>query len=142
MPIKPSLTIKRRLEASPETVYRAWTDPTMMIHWWSPADCETLIAEADAKIGGRFRVLMRGSGGTEHDVSGIYREVVRNKKLVFSWAWKTHPEELSLVTVTFKRDGGGTLLTLTHEQLADEATRDSHNSGWSGALDKLERLVA
>jgi hypothetical protein len=46
------------------------------------------------------------------------------------------------VTVTFKRDGGGTVLTLTHEQLADEATCDSHNSGWSGALDKLERLVA
>jgi uncharacterized protein YndB with AHSA1/START domain len=142
MPAKPSLTLKRRLKASPAKVYQAWTDPKMMIHWWSPADCETLIAEADARVGGRFRVLMRGSGETEHDVSGTYREVVPNEKLVFSWAWKTTPEQVSQVTVSLKRDGDGTLLTLTHEQLFDEATRDSHNTGWSGALDKLERLVA
>ena len=142
MQAKPSLTLKRRLKATPAKVYAAWTDPTMMIHWWSPAEFETLIAEADARVGGRFRVLMRGPDGVEHDVSGIYREVVRNEKLVFSWAWKTTPEQLSQVTVSLKRDGDGTLLTLTHEQLFDEATRDSHSAGWSGALDKLERLVA
>src|SRR5262245_9706941 len=111
MPAKPSLTPKRRLKASPARVYQAWTDPKMMIHWWSPADCETLIAEADAKVGGRFRVLMRGSGGTEHDVSGTYCEVVPNEKLVFSWAWKTTPEQVSQVTISLKRDGDGTLLT-------------------------------
>ena len=142
MPANASLTLKRRLKASPAKVFQAWTDPKMMIHWWSPAEFETLIAEADPRVGGRFRVLMRGPDGVDHDVSGVYRELVRNEKLVFSWAWKTTPDELSQVTVTLKRDGDGTLLTLTHDQFVDDATRDSHTGGWSGALDKLERLVA
>ncbi|QEX19289.1 hypothetical protein FRZ44_46020 [Hypericibacter terrae] len=142
MPANASLTLKRRLKASPARVYQAWTDPKMMIDWWSPAEFETLITEADPRVGGRFRVLMRGPDGVEHDVSGVYRELVRDEKLVFSWAWKTTPDEVSQVTVTLKRDGDGTLLTLTHDQFVDVATRDSHSGGWSGALDKLERLVA
>ena len=47
-----------------------------------------------------------------------------------------------MVTVLFKPDGDGTLLTLTHEQFADEELRDRHQHGWNGALDKLEKLVA
>jgi uncharacterized protein YndB with AHSA1/START domain len=142
MSAKPSLTLKRRLKAPPAKVFAAWTDPKMMIHWWSPVEFETLICESDPTVGGRFRVLMRGPDGTEHDVSGRFREVVRNERLVFSWAWKTAPEQVSQVTITLKPDGAGTLLTLLHEQLPDAPTRDSHNTGWSGALDKLERLVA
>ena len=49
MPANASLTLKRRLKASPAKVYQAWTDPKMMIHWWSPAEFETLIAEADPR---------------------------------------------------------------------------------------------
>jgi len=139
---KPSLTLRRRLNASPAKVYAACTDPAMMMRWWSPADCETLHAQADARVGGRFRVLMRDDKGEEHDVSGIYREVVPGRKLVFTWVWRSTPERESLVTVLFERDGAGTLLTLTHEQLFDEAVRDSHRTGWSGAIDKLERCVA
>lgn len=80
---------------------------------------------------------MRTSDGDEHDVSGVYREVVPNEKLVFSWAWRSTPERESLVTVALKNDGNGTLLTLTHEQFFDEAARDAHREGWSGAIDKL-----
>ena len=80
--------------------------------------------------------------GEEHDVSGVYREVVPNQKLVFTWAWRTTPERESLVTVTFKPDGDGTLLTLLHEQFFDEAARDRHAYGWTGTLDKLEKFFA
>ena len=85
---------------------------------------------------------MHTPAGEEHDVSGVYREVVPNEKLVFSWAWKSTPERESLVTVTFKPEGGGTLLTLTHEQFFDEAARDSHQGGWTGAMVKLEKYLA
>ena len=134
---KPSLTIKRRLNAPPARVYEAWTDPAKMLRWFGPAQAETLRAETDPKVGGRFRVLMRTSDGDEHDVSGVYREVVPNEKLVFSWAWRSTPERESLVTVALKGDGTATVLTLTHEQFFDEAARDAHREGWSGAIDKL-----
>jgi uncharacterized protein YndB with AHSA1/START domain len=112
-----------------------------MMRWYAPADAETLRAEADAHVGRRFRVLMRTADGEEHDVSGVYREVVPDEKLVFTWQWRSKPEWESLVTVMLKRDGEGTILTLIHEQLPDEAERDGHRNGWTGAIEKLARVV-
>ena len=140
-PTKPSLTIKRRLKAPPAKVYSAWTDPKKIAHWSGPSGGETLSAEADPRAGGRFRVVFRTADGQEHDVGGTYREVVPNEKLVFTWAWRTTPERESLVTVSLRGEGDRTVLTLTHEQFFDEAARDAHRAGWTGALDKLERYV-
>jgi len=98
-------------------------------------------AETDVRVGGRFRVVMHTADDT-HDVSGVYREVVPDQKLVFTWAWRTTPERESLVTILLRPDGDGTLLTLIHEQFFDELARDRHGQGWTGALDKLEAYVA
>jgi uncharacterized protein YndB with AHSA1/START domain len=139
---KPSLTLKRHLKAPPAKVFAAWIDPEKVKRWMGPADGKALSAECDLRAGGRYRWLMQSANGEQHDVSGIYREVVPNEKLVFTWAWKSTPERESLVTVLLKPDGDGTLLTLTHEHFFDEAARDRHQYGWNGALDKMERLFA
>ena len=132
---KPSLTLKRHLKASPAKVFAAWTDPEKVKRWMGPGEIKALRAESDLRVGGRYRWVMKAPDGEEHDVSGIYREIVANEKLVFTWAWKSTPERESLVTVLLKPDGGGTLLTVTHEQFFDEDTRDRHQHGWNGALD-------
>ncbi len=139
--VKPSLTIKRRFKAAPAKVYAAWTDPEKVKLWMGPGPVKVLRTEGDARTGGRFRWVMLAPNGEEHDVSGVYREVVPNEKLVFSWAWKSTPERESMVTLTFKGDGDGTLFTLMHEQFFDEAARDSHNGGWTGAMEKLETYL-
>jgi uncharacterized protein YndB with AHSA1/START domain len=139
--VKPSLTIKRRFNASPEKVYAAWTDPEKVKRWMGPGAVEVLSAETDARTGGRYRWLMQQPDGTQHDVSGVYREVIPNEKLVFTWAWKSTPERESLVTIHFKRDGAGTVMTFMHEQFFDEDARDRHNAGWTGAFEKLEKYL-
>lgn len=141
MSSKPALTLKRRLNAPPSKIYRAWTDAAKISRWFGPEDAEILRAETDVRVGGRFRIVFRGPDGEEHDVGGVYREVVPNQKLVFTWAWRSTPERESLVTVALKRDGDGTLLTLLHEQFFDEAARDRHGRGWNETLDKLESYV-
>jgi uncharacterized protein YndB with AHSA1/START domain len=142
MPTHPSLTLRRRLSAPPAKVYAAWTDPQKVKRWWSPLENdEALHVETDVRVGGRFRIVMRGSGGERHDVCGVYREVVPDEKLVFTWAWHTTPERESLVTVSFESDGDGTVLRLTHERFFDEAARDGHLEGWGNLLDKLERQL-
>lgn len=138
--IKPSLTIKRRFKAAPAKVYAAWTDPQKMMRWMGPPSVIRCEAESDLRVGGRYHIKMVVPGD-EHNVSGVYREIIANEKLVYSWAWKSTPERESLVTVTFKPDGDGTLFTLTHEQFFDEAARDSHNGGWTGALEKLAKYL-
>lgn len=142
MSTKPSLTLKRRLNARPAKVFSAWTDPEKLAQWMGPEGVEVKSAETDVRVGGRYRLVMLSPDCDEHDVSGTYREVVPDEKLVFTWAWKSTPEQESLVTLTFKPDGDGTLLTLLHEKFVDESVRDHHESGWTGALEKLERFVA
>jgi len=139
---KPSLTLKRRLNAAPEKVYAAWAQPAKLVQWFGPDSGAVTRAETDLRVGGRFRVVFHTEDGEEHDVSGVYREVVPNERLVFTWAWRSTPERESLVTVALRPDGGGTSLTLTHEQFFDEEARDRHEFGWTGTLDKLERLFA
>ncbi|HEY8268988.1 MAG TPA: SRPBCC domain-containing protein [Xanthobacteraceae bacterium] len=138
---KPSLTLKRRIKAPPAKVYAAWTEPAQLAHWFGPA--ETVIgsvrAEMDVRVGGRFRASFNTENGEYHQVGGVYREVISNERLVFSWAWHSTPERESLVTLTFRPDGDGTMLTLHHEQFFDQAARDGHEHGWTGTMDKLER---
>ncbi len=138
----PSLTIKRRLNATPAEVFEAWTDPNLLMQWFGPENVVTQEVSVDARVGGGFRVVMLEDTGERHEVSGTYYEVVANEKLVFSWSWITTPERVSQVTVTFKPDGAGTILTLLHEQLFDEQAVKGHTHGWTGSLAKLEALFA
>ena len=141
---RPSLTLKRRLNAPPAKVYAAWTDPEKIARWFGPAQvvAGSVRADIDARIGGRYRISFKMEDGEHHEVGGVYREMVPNRRLTFSWAWHSTPERESQVTVSLKPDGDGTLLTLHHEQLFDQAARDGHESGWIGTLDKLEKYLA
>jgi len=141
---KPSLTLKRRIKAPPAQVFAAWTDPKKLVRWFGPAETvqENVRADLDVRVGGRFTVSFTTADGERHEVGGVYREVVADSRLVFTWAWHTTPERESLVTVTMARDGAGTLLTLHHEQFFDEKARDGHLRGWTGTMEKLEHLFA
>lgn len=144
MATKPSLVLKRRIKAAPEKVYEAWTKPEQMTLWWGggSGSPKKPIAETDLKVGGRFRVQFWGTNDEHHSVSGIYREVVPNRKLCFSWAWQSTPERESLVTIDLNPVNDGTVLTLTHEQFFDEKARDDHGVGWNASLDRLEAMLA
>lgn len=139
---KPSLTLKRHFKATPEALFSAWTNPEKIAHWFGPPNIESVEAEADARMGGTYRIFMRSKDGEEHDVRGVYRKVVPNEQLVFTWAWQSTPERESLVTILIKAERDGALLTLTHEYFFDETARDNHNKGWTACLDALETYLA
>jgi uncharacterized protein YndB with AHSA1/START domain len=139
---QPSLTIVRRFKASPARVYAAWTQPELIARWWGPDGGPVLDAEADLRVGGRFRVVFQTLDGEMHECRGEYREVEVDRKLVFTWHWVTLPERRSLVTIRFRPAEEGTEMSFTHAQFFDEATRDDHQKGWGGAFEKLEGLFA
>ena len=122
---KTRLQIRRVYQASVATVYAAWTDPEQVKHWMGPSD-----DFGEAEVTSDVRV------------GGMYREIVPNKKLVYTWAWESTPERESLVTVEFKPSGNGTELVLTHEQFADSEARDKHQHGWNGCMDRLGRFLS
>jgi uncharacterized protein YndB with AHSA1/START domain len=101
-----------------------------------------LFAEADVRVGGRFRVRFRMLDGSEHESAGEYLEVEEPRRLVMSWQWTAggEPDEagnLSRVVFELKQIDSGTELTLTHAQLKTEASQIGHEQGWAGAIDKL-----
>ena len=133
----PSVTLVRRIKAPPAKVWAAITQPELMLQWWGPDAGPTLSVEADVRPGGRFSVVFRLLNGDEHNPTGVYREVVPERKLVFTWELPGASEPDTLVTFQLEAIDGGTRLTLTHERLPDEVTRASHEQGWNGLLDKL-----
>jgi uncharacterized protein YndB with AHSA1/START domain len=139
---RPSLTLTRRINAKPDKVYAAWTDPQKLIQWFSTPRivAGSTRAEMDLRPGGRYRFSFDDQSGEHHEVGGIYREVVPNTRLVFTWAWHSTPERESQVSITLKPDGSGTLLTLHHERFVDQAARDAHARGWADMLNNIEAL--
>ena len=140
---KTSLHIRRVYEAPVAAVWAAWTDPEQMKQWMGPNDAprESEVT-TDVRVGGRYRIVMHSPDGETHRVVGVYREVVLNKRLVYTWAWESTPERESLVTVEFKPSGDGTEVVLAHQRFADREARDKHLQGWIVCLDRLGRLVS
>ena len=82
---RPSLTVKRRLNAPPEKVYAAWTNPQKIARWFGPSSVKagTRLASIDARIGGRYRISFTMENGEYNEVGGVYREVVPNQRIIF-----------------------------------------------------------
>jgi uncharacterized protein YndB with AHSA1/START domain len=139
---RPSLTLRRRFDAAPAKVWRAWTQPQALKRWFGPAEIVSVpVAEIDLRVGGGFRVVLLSEDGERHEVRGLYLELVPERKLVFDWAWVGTPERVSRVTVLIEPEGQGSELTLRHARFADEAGREGHHRGWTGAMAKLEALL-
>ena len=143
---KPFLALDRSYPVGPEKVWRAWTDPEALKRWWGPKAVgdQVSLAQLDVRVGGRFRIVFGGPQGNDHEVQGVYKQVVPPTsaaagKLVFTWTWpNSTPERESLVTIVFKKAGTGTELAFRHEQLFDESVRDGHQRGWTESFAKLE----
>src|SRR5262245_44207902 len=84
---KPSLTLKRRLNASPAQVFSAWADPEKIVRWFGPAETSSSSVRANGRPGGRYGISFKTEDGEYHEIGGVYREVVPDTRLVFSLAW-------------------------------------------------------
>ena len=141
---KLSLEIIRIINAPPDRVYAAWTDPAQLKEWWGPESVRTRNFAADVRVGGKYRWDLTNQEGEEMSVFGEYRELVPGKKIVFTWKWdddEIWENRTSIVIVELSDREGGTQLLLKHEQLPSEESRDRHNEGWNGVLDRLEKFL-
>ena len=137
-----SVTLVRQIRARPSIVFDLLSTADGLTSWWGPADVPVLSAEADVRVGGRYRVLFRTLDGLEHQCAGEFLEVTPPERIAMTWRWTAggEPEELGTVTrVEFhlRPSEAGTELTLVHADLRNAASQASHTGGWAGALDKL-----
>jgi uncharacterized protein YndB with AHSA1/START domain len=127
----------RVLWASPEEVFDAWTDPKSLALWMAPGSVSRSIVESDPRVGGRFRIVMKGPD-CENEHTGEYLVLDRPRALVFTWISRATRGKSTTVSVGIRRLGPGqTEVTLLHEGLPDEQATSQHGSGWGHILDKL-----
>jgi uncharacterized protein YndB with AHSA1/START domain len=140
-----ALTITRLLDATPERVWKAWTDPDEVSRWMGPGNWTGKFSVIGLHPGAEYRMEMRHTDGDVAIAVGRLREVVPSARLVYSWAWLGEdgkPGHETLVTLTLCAVGAKTELTLRHEGFEDREARDNHYEGWDGALDKLVEFLA
>jgi uncharacterized protein YndB with AHSA1/START domain len=147
-PMEGELTITRIIDAPRELVYQAWTDPTHMAQWWGPKGFTNPVCEIDAKVGGVLHIVMRAPDGAEHPMRGIFQEVVKPERLVFtSIAVDAQGNTLleGIATVTFEAEGTRTKLTV-HTRAEGKVPLAAQmlagmEAGWTQSIDRLEALA-
>lgn len=139
----PALVIRRILNASPQRVYEAWTQPRLATEFICPEDITVDEVSLDVRVGGSYHIAMRRPDGEVWTVRGVYQDVQPGKRLAMTWKWdEEHPadEQETLLTIELTPHGRGTELTLTHERFTSEESRGNHEHGWNSMLDKMEKL--
>jgi len=138
-----TLVIERVFKASPETVFKAWTDPAILVRWWGPEGFETPECALDIKVGGAWRTTMVSPKGENHTVSGIYREISPPSRLVMTWGWEHDGERghETVVEITFEPSGSGTKMRLVQSIFESQNARDMHSEGWNSTFNELEQFL-
>jgi uncharacterized protein YndB with AHSA1/START domain len=144
------LVINRLIDAPREKVWRAWTEPELMMQWFTPRPWTTPKVETDVRVGGSSMVLMRGPDGNEFPNHGVYLEVVKNERLVFTdayvKAWEPSQKPFMTVILTFGNEGGKTryIARALHWTVADREAHEKmgFHQGWGIATDQLAALAA
>lgn len=141
-----ALRLSRTIRADPDTLFRAWTNPQALRHWWRMEGEGWAFAGAsiDLRVGGEYRLGMIGPDGRKYTAVGEYREIERPTRLVFTWDWERPTDRVgeTLVTVEFKPAGTDmTEVVLTHERFADPARIAGHERGWAQLLTLLSHFI-
>ncbi len=135
------LTLTRIFAAPRPLVFAAWTQPRHMKKWSAPRGFTLPVSRGSLRVGGKWRACMVSPDGEKLWLSGVYREVVKNKKVVFSHTWKAGDEE-TLVTVRLSDHPRGTKMIFTQSGFESAASRDGHKGGWSECFTRLAEHLA
>jgi len=131
------LVVRRTIPISRERVFDAWLDPVHLARFMRPSSTARATAEVDARVGGRFRIVMyhpNAKAGTEH--TGEYLLIDRPRRLSFTWRSVHTDEKDTTVTIEFFDRAGATEVVLTHTQLPPKEV-EGHRKGWSDILKAL-----
>lgn len=144
------LLLERRIAAAPALVWRCWTEPELLMQWFTPRPVETIEAAIDPVPGGRFYTRMRLPDGQEMGSEGCILLAEPARRLVFtdalSGGWRPNAQPFMTAILTIAPDGTGTAYTalVRHH---DQAAKQKHEEmgffdGWGTATEQLAALAA
>jgi len=144
------LQLVRIINASPEKLFRAWTEPELLKKWFTPSPWTVSVAKTDVRAGGSSLIVMRSPDGIEYPNQGVYLEIVKNERIFFTdaytQAWVPSEKPFLTAIITFEAMGDKTKYTarVLHWSVADRHSHEvmGFHQGWSQATDQLSALVS
>jgi uncharacterized protein YndB with AHSA1/START domain len=142
------MVISRLINAPRELVWKAWTDPKHVKHWWGPNGFTNTIHEMNVKPGGVWRFMMHGPDGIDFPNKIVFNEVVKPERLVYTHSSEDENDpNIFHTTVTFEDQQGKTWLTMralfaTAEELKRVVEEYGAKEGGNQTLSRLEEYLA
>lgn len=142
---KLDLVLEREIDVPVELVWRAWTTPDSIKHWFCPRPWSVTKCEIDLRPGGVFSTVMRSPEGQEFPNLGCYLEVVPNQRLIFTDTllpgFRPSPKPFFTAALLLEPTATGTRYTAIAIHGSEE-TRKSHeemgfHDGWGTVVDQL-----
>ncbi len=130
-----TVMVRKRIGATREELYNAWTNPERMSKWMCPGYMDSADVTLEPRVGGTLVVVMHHSEGSEEH-RGEIKALDPPKMIAFTWI-SNHTHHLeTLVTVEFLMvDEAMTEVVLTHEKLPNKEEAANHEEGWTMILD-------
>ena len=146
-PGRHDVVLTRVFDAPRELVYRVFTDPEQVPHWWGPGSLDTVVDEMDVRPGGRWRYVQTDSDGNEYGFHGIYHQVTPPERLVYTFEFEGMPGHVMMETITFEDLGDGRTKLVDVGIFQSIEDRDGMvqsgmESGASASMDRLAVLLA
>ena len=151
------LVLERIVDAPRERLFDGWTNPKLMPQWFAPAPLVTTVHELDLRPGGAIRITMRDpNSGAEYPASGVYLEIVKNERLVWTNALlpgyrpaasgaASADNLVFTAIIEMRQQGTGTRYTATaihrNEDEAQKHANMGFHDGWGKALEQLVALA-
>lgn len=131
------------LRASPEKLYRAFTEEDALSRWIAPEGFTCTVHEIDVTVGGKYKMSFRNfTTGKSHSFGGEYLELVKNEKMRYTDVFDDPnlPGKM-ITTVIFKEVSRGTDITITQEGIPGVIPVEQCYIGWQQSLQYLAKLV-
>lgn len=144
------LVLERTIAATPDKVFRAYTDPDLLSQWFAPRPWRITDAVIEPRPGGRMSFVMHGPNGERFPNTGVYLEVVSDRLLVstdaFTPGWKPAGQPFMVARIELEPTGDGQTRLRAIASHWNQATMDQHlamgfHEGWGQVADQLNELV-
>lgn len=135
-----NLVVRRTINASPQRLFEAWTQPEQLQGWWGPKSARCAKVELDLRVGGSYRITHEFDDGRTVWIEGEFHVINPPHKLMYTWRVRPSPVDPSdpeMVTVRFEPKGDGAEVIVVHERIQGEPIKETHAQGWDDCLDGL-----
>jgi uncharacterized protein YndB with AHSA1/START domain len=145
LPTDREIVMTRVFDAPCRLVFDALTKPELLKRWFGPRGWSLVVCEADLKVGGAWRWVLRGPDGRDMGMRGVYQEIKPPERLVSTESFDDYPGE-SLNTLILSEEDGKTTFTITvrysSQEIRDAVIKSGMEHGAAECYDKLAEMLA